>query len=358
VELLLHATELDPDFALAHARLALVFWEGRISHRYPPMDSALARAERAVEASPALPEALAARGYLLASANQFDRARADLRQALELNPNLGLAWGGLAAAGWWSGDPVAGALAARRGVRVDPLDLATTLHLSYNLGHLGMYREGAAWAKRVLETRPGDMYSLQLLCLYAFASGDSAASRTYREQMVQAGGRSPYVLYTAALVELGNGHLDAATQALRQVVTVQPTMSINGTPTAQALLAWAEHRQAVPGARERLEEVMTRRVKESAEWPGVTPFADLALLAAARGDADAAVGWFQEAIRRDHIGTLYVFLRDFPIWDPIRDRPQFQTWLRDSEERLAAGCRALAAFGGWMPEDILGGLQP
>jgi hypothetical protein len=100
-----------------------------------------------------------------------------------------------------------------------------------------------------------------------------------------------------------------------------------------------------------------RRFREGqlAEFPlsrGVR--ADLMLVASALGDPDATLHWFLETVRLDGTGFLY-FLRDYPWLDAIRDRPEFQGWLRDSEERMAVQRRELEAIGGWTPEEVLGG---
>jgi hypothetical protein len=47
-------------------------------------------------------------------------------------------------------------------------------------------------------------------------------------------------------------------------------------------------------------------------------------------------------------------LRSAPWLDRIRHRPEFQAWLRESEERMAAQRRELAALGPWTPEAVLG----
>ncbi|MGD2071359.1 MAG: BTAD domain-containing putative transcriptional regulator, partial [Gemmatimonadota bacterium] len=133
IALLRRATRRDPGFALAHASLAWRYWAGAIEHRYPPLDSSLTRSELALRLDPALPLGHAVRGWLLGTQNRYGEARVSLQRAVALNPSEGLAWAGMAAIEWWSGNPVEGAIAGRRGVQVDPLSPQASNHMAISL---------------------------------------------------------------------------------------------------------------------------------------------------------------------------------------------------------------------------------
>lgn len=353
IELLRRATRLDPNFSLAHARLATIYWNGRALHGYPPLDSAHARAAIAVEVGPDVAKARSFLAFILASFEQYDLARGEAERALALDPSNELAWGALSASGWWSGDPVGGALAGRQGVRLDPRGFTAAFHLAVNLFYAGMADEAERWLEHVLEDRPEDMWAWQALMSFAWCSGDLAAARRYASRMLTAGAGNLMAVATAAYLTQLEGNLEAARAELRQVASVAPDLALAGSPTAQASLAWVEARLSVAGARSRLDTLRDRRMQQVAKGSrSVTLHSDLVVIASALGDADEELRWFLEVSRVDRTGLWRVYI-DAPFLDPIRDRPEFQAVLRETEARLTSRRRELAAMGEWTPEAVL-----
>ena len=84
---------------------------------------------------------------------------------------------------------------------------------------------------------------------------------------------------------------------------------------------------------------------------------DLSLIASALGDEDQQLYWFLEAAHRGRHG-LWPILSAYPWMDRIRARPEFQAWVRETEQRLAAQRKELAALGPWTPEAVLSGGGP
>jgi serine/threonine-protein kinase len=354
VELLRRATSRDTAFALAHAWLAWGFVGGAVAHEVPGgYDSAMVRAETAIRFDADLPVAHAVRGFVLADLGHREEGEAALQRALSLNPSLGDAWGALAAIGWWYSDFVQGALAGRQGARVDPRSWNTMLHLSNCLAYMGMSRESAAWIERVLEVEPHNIWALWKLAFGSLLSGDEANARAYAARMREAGADNPNVLGYAGLFEVLRGDLDGAVAALEAIDASALTTSTSGYPTAEALLGWAEIRTGRPGGVERLENLRSRRLAQSAaESTSLTRINDLSVIASVLGDEEEQLRWFREAIGR---APLMVHpLRGAPWYDGIRDHPDFQAWLRASEELMAGYRRELAAMGPWMPEEVLG----
>ena len=110
-----------------------------------------------------------------------------------------------------------------------------------------------------------------------------------------------------------------------------------------------------PEGRERLENLRRVRVDQvEAGNLSVRRALDLTVIASVLGDEEEQLRWFLEAARLDMQGLLY-FLRDFPWLDRIRGRPEFQSWLQESEERMEAQRRELDAMGAWTPEAVLEG---
>jgi len=84
------AIDLDPDFAEAHAGLALAYLD-IVGYRYRSIDDfgplAGAAIARALELDPDLSDAWAARGMLLVESGQFEDATTAFERAVALNPN-------------------------------------------------------------------------------------------------------------------------------------------------------------------------------------------------------------------------------------------------------------------------------
>jgi len=89
------AISLDPDFAPAHAELAIAIGRGTLYDQLPrnEMLEILAyHVDKAIALDPDLPEAHAARGWMLERLSKSHEAEAAFRRALELNPNFAEAY--------------------------------------------------------------------------------------------------------------------------------------------------------------------------------------------------------------------------------------------------------------------------
>jgi len=124
-EFLRRAVEIDPQFALAHVALAETVLNG-LSLNRTPLEDVAAEAEplinRALALSPDLPDALAAKGWLLTEEYKLDEALPLLKRATAANPNdaasfrfLGLAYERLA-------DPKSALANYTTAAGLDPLD--------------------------------------------------------------------------------------------------------------------------------------------------------------------------------------------------------------------------------------------
>jgi len=130
VDELAAAIRLDPDFAEPHAELAIALLIG-----YP--DSADFRQAReaidtALQLSPGLPRALAARGLLLEQQSPPDwpAAEALLREVLEKDPNMVDAMNWLSTALGAKGDDTERKVLLERAARIDPLHPVITVNLA------------------------------------------------------------------------------------------------------------------------------------------------------------------------------------------------------------------------------------
>jgi len=89
------AVTLDADFAPAHAELAIAIALGGLSGVKSPeqrIQKLTYHAKRALELDANLPEAHAARGWMLNDTGRPDEAMLEFRKAIELNPNYAIAY--------------------------------------------------------------------------------------------------------------------------------------------------------------------------------------------------------------------------------------------------------------------------
>ena len=88
IEYFEQAIKLDPNFALAYARMAHALWASRTPDKPEAVEKAMALVKKALELDPNLAEAHVTRGYIsLAYHWDFGAAESDFRRALELEPN-------------------------------------------------------------------------------------------------------------------------------------------------------------------------------------------------------------------------------------------------------------------------------
>jgi len=156
------AIELDPDFASAYAMAADCYVIRKSSvWRFDPANEAAETARlarHAVELGKDDAVALAASGLALAFVvRDLDAGPTFIDRALELNPNLAMAW---FFGGWvkiWLGEQDAAIERFTRAMRLSPLDPYVprmqngTAHAHF---FAGRYEEASSWAAMVLRERP------------------------------------------------------------------------------------------------------------------------------------------------------------------------------------------------------------
>jgi TolB-like protein/Tfp pilus assembly protein PilF len=184
LRLLYKAIELDPAFASAYD-IAAWYYAWRKINRWmtdPVQESAEAvrLARRAAELGKDDAFALAWAGYSLAAvARELEDGAACLDRALELNPNLAVAWG---SSGWvrvWLGQPELAIEHLARAMRLSPLDpimpgFQTALAVAHFLA--GHYDDASSWA-----TRAGRMGPYFLRTALILVAASQALSGQYEE---------------------------------------------------------------------------------------------------------------------------------------------------------------------------------
>jgi adenylate cyclase len=174
------AIELDPAFGPAYGLAAHCFAhrkiQGRVTERMRESAEAAKLARRAVELSKDDAAVLASAGYALAFAvGDLDAGIGFVDRALQLNPNLALAW---FVSGWlrvWGGEPSAAIEHFAHATRQSPLDpfiayaQVGTAHAHF---FAGRYDEASSWARMALRELPDLIPALRIA-----AASDASAER-------------------------------------------------------------------------------------------------------------------------------------------------------------------------------------
>jgi serine/threonine-protein kinase len=182
------AIRLDPDYALAHADLALA--DSNFVSRFPEADTgpiepiiadARASLDTALRLQPNLARAHAVRANLLASLDlKFVEADAEARRAVELEPQNPQSLIALAASKQTLGDLDASIALARQILLLDPLNDAAYYFISVAAAAQGHYDEAEAAIREALELQPQSNFRLQQLTMVQALRGNREAIDTAR----------------------------------------------------------------------------------------------------------------------------------------------------------------------------------
>src|SRR5213592_3623676 len=159
-QLYMQAIALDPDFALAHARLASVSAE--IFHYYEPTDAwkskARAEAETALRLQPNLAEAHFALGqYIYWMDQDYDRALDQFEVASRLSPSNGDIARLIAAIKRRQGKWEQSLEAYQRAAKIDPQNPNTVRELLFTNTALRRWPEAERWAERLRAMAPASL---------------------------------------------------------------------------------------------------------------------------------------------------------------------------------------------------------
>ena len=214
------AIELDPNFAAAHAGLAVS--ENELSHDSSNtleqvrdhQARALAAADRAVEVDPSLSEAYAARGFLRFNINwDWTGAEADLSRAFTLDPGSYRTYTCYACFLASLGRLPEALEINLKATQLDPLSADTWFRRSIQLNAAGRYDEARQAATKALEISPEHGVAPFNLGVSWLLKGDPAAALTEFGR-AGAGHRQAGV----AMARYDLGHRREAQQALDELI--------------------------------------------------------------------------------------------------------------------------------------------
>jgi serine/threonine-protein kinase len=151
------AIELDPNYAAAHALLASSLFTAQ-TYGLMSLDETRARAKlaiaAAVELDPNLGESIFARGQLAFAEGDFAAADSDFTRAIELNPNLAIAYGNRATVLGALNRPTEGRAALEKALELDPLNALFNWRLGNVLLSQGDIEQATAYYRRAAAIEP------------------------------------------------------------------------------------------------------------------------------------------------------------------------------------------------------------
>jgi adenylate cyclase len=152
--LLKKAIDLDPDFALAHAYLSLIFALGHLFGLSPEGEDAqgraVAEAEQAMEIDGRDAAVLGYTGCALCDLGHLDRGTGILERAVEFDPSNAQAWVAMGTALIRGGKARKGIEMLRHGMRISPIDNRLAYwgtNLAYSLFRIRRIEEGESEAR-------------------------------------------------------------------------------------------------------------------------------------------------------------------------------------------------------------------
>jgi len=278
IKLLERAIEGDPDYAPAHARLALCLQYAAFFNYVDPLDI-LERSHRAAETAVRLDESLA-EGHV---------ARAGISYYLEFNPRAALK-------------------SLNRALELEPSNVRALMHASWLLGEAGHFERAIELNRKAIELDPMSMIVAHALAQVYYLARDYEKAVAQTEAALALDRNDPSVHYFLALPLDQLGRFDAARAAYEKAIALS-----GGATLYRAGLAYSSARAGRSGEAERMLE-------ELRSDPRTAPF-DLGLVQLGLGNLDAAMDRFEQAY--DSRDSQVIYLNMDARFDPLRDDPRF-----------------------------------
>ena len=215
------AIRLDPDYALAHARLAsasvnlaTVYGSTTDQEGQDAIAKGRVSAKRALELDPNLPEAHSAQGSILSNVDlNLTAAEAEQRRAFELAPQSPVVMTLANILGRLGRFDEAVAL-MQRAIARDPLRVPYLYNLTYVLTALGRYDEAEAALRKAIELQPQAAQNYLRLAVIQILRGKPGAALELAKQETD-----PFwQTYALALAHFANGDQAEADAALKKLI--------------------------------------------------------------------------------------------------------------------------------------------
>ena len=238
------AIAADPDFALAHAGLALAYGP-RLVYGYVPPGHGLAEqktaALRALELDPGLGEARAALGSVRTQEWDWQGAEPEFRNAIEARAPTTLWYG------WYLyavGRADEALVHERRAMELDPLNIMVNRALAQFLGATGQDEAALAQWNRALELEPDHAQSELQIALLHFERGRIEQGSMYLDRARSHAGDDPLTVAQLAVACAVSGNADEARHLLGRLKTQSASRYVSKVLPAYVHLALDERDRA------------------------------------------------------------------------------------------------------------------
>jgi serine/threonine protein kinase/Tfp pilus assembly protein PilF len=281
------AIDLEPGYALAHARLAEFYFSSMIFGFMDPREAAFSLKSAALDTlklDDTLAEAHSALALALGTCDfDWTGAERELRRAIELNPASPDVHIYASLLLFATGRVEESLKEMERALKQDPLSPTFNAHMGVMYYQTGQPDRAIARCQLAVELDPSFWLAYWLLAIAYLGKGLFDAAIATAEKGIELAGRKAYLLAVLGLCHGGAGR------------------------SAEAL--------------ELLEELKTRR-RTTYIPPTAIGFVHTAL-----GEIEQGLEWLAEAVKeRDPMAVFY--LKSEPAFDPMRSRPAFQAILR------------------------------
>jgi TolB-like protein/DNA-binding SARP family transcriptional activator len=337
IGLIRRAIDADPEFALAHARLAnlYVLKTDLYRHGREWADSALAAAQQALSLDPNLAEAHHALGTSYLARGEHRKARLSLERAITLNPSFSSSMTNLAVAHVRTGEYDQAVRWLRRSVELNPRAAMTRSSLSWAYAVLGLFpqaEEEMEWAL-VLQPNPPLAAGRQRVLL-ALLRNEPARAIEESELLLSAHADDPRALATAGGTRILAGEAASARETLERTYALSPTA--DWIAPVGVLLGHLYLTRGEPARGEALlrEYIAYAEGELAGGAASGSLHYGLAAAHASLGERRQANRWLR-ALTEDGSGIYRFRLRD-PLLENLRGDPEFERTRSAANARLDA----------------------
>jgi DNA-binding winged helix-turn-helix (wHTH) protein/tetratricopeptide (TPR) repeat protein len=277
-----HATALDPNYALAWAGLAKLYSGSMLNADEPPRKVGLLAMDAA-------------------------------RRAVRIDPQLGEAQEALGHSLWTYGwDWPAAERAMRRAVALDPESTVGHMGLGHLLSQMGQHLEAGREMRRARDLDPLFAMSHALSSQVAYQARDYPSAIEYANEAITI---DPD--FWVGHIMLGQAYegQGRTAEALGELLKAARFSGQNSKA-----LSFRAYLLAKAGRADEARDVL--RILEAASLKRYVPPYAFALVHAGLGDRDAVFKWLNEAFAAHDVHLIYLTVD--PKWDPYRDDPRFK----------------------------------
>jgi tetratricopeptide (TPR) repeat protein len=365
------AVRLDPQFALAWARLAVARSQLYFNGIDLEMNSGAAvkeAADRAISLQPELGDAWLAQGvYRYRVLRDFRGALQSYEEALRRLPNSAFVLEQMAHLERRLGQVEVAQKHYQAAAQLDPRNIAILLTLADTFGTLRRFDEARAVVDRVLEISPGNEAALAVKALSFQGQGRlneaaevlaKAPANSQEEHLTFAKALQLYYerRFDAVIVQIQQNtppsfandprtmtllgycqkfsgkENDARATFTRAAAAMKPTSDSVVAVDARNLPCYLSWAYAGLGEKEKALDQARRAISDYDSDALVKPFAEtsLAIVEAQLGDIDSAIAALPHLLEVPN-GETRGGLRINPLWDPLRKDPRFQKLVAEEQ---------------------------